>query len=246
MISNYPQLTSLMPLLHAFVIPTDGMYFVQSLELSYGAQGNSPSEAIENFLLGIKATAKVQTAEQSLPQGLLKRSPGKAWQEFATLSCFSDGIYPVVRLLDASVPSFPAVLFLVKEPEGNVVTSNTPLGNYTPGTRLLHAYVTPDGDAFFIQSLEIDHFGQGNSVEDAVTGFLESLMLTAKEHLSMFEHEVGVRGAVEKMLVSAERKIWGEFDAILYEPNTRTWLRPVPHPATILFPMALIIERVIE
>lgn len=225
------------PVLHAFVIPVDEAYFVQSLELNYAAQGSDAPHAMKNFLVGIKATAIVQAQEReadpSLPEGLLKPSPERAWKEFERLTR-SAGVYSEVRSLDSAVPRFDTVMFMVELPRHDDRESS-----FEPTTKLLHAYVIPDDNALCMQGLEINHFSQGKSVEDAITGFLETLKETAKMHL--IEHR-----SLNALLEPAPEESWSEFDAILREPHTRVWLRPIASPAALLFHTVLILERVIE
>jgi hypothetical protein len=70
----------------------------------------------------------------------------------------------------------------------------------------LRVLVTPDGDGWFAQALEIDYSAGGDSIEDVKARFERGLTLTIGKHLETY-------GSIDKLLVVAPREAWAAFYA---------------------------------
>lgn len=76
--------------------------------------------------------------------------------------------------------------------------------NHLVGLNALRVLLTPDGDAWFAQGLEIDYAASGATAEEVKTNFSEGLKLTVGEHLRIY-------GNIERLLKVAPQEAWSEF-----------------------------------
>jgi hypothetical protein len=69
--------------LSVLIKPDDQFWFAQGLEINYGAQGDTPEEAKENFQLGLLATIDLHLRVYGDIERLLKFAPRRVLQEAA-------------------------------------------------------------------------------------------------------------------------------------------------------------------
>ena len=69
----------------------------------------------------------------------------------------------------------------------------------------LHVIITPDGDGFHAQALEIDYAASGESIEDVKEAFVYGFLETIRTHLSKF-------GDLTRFVRrQAPGEVWAEF-----------------------------------
>lgn len=59
---------------------------------------------------------------------------------------------------------------------------------YIPRKAPIHMMLVKDGPGFYIEGVEIDHFGQGKTEEEAVSSFKKSLIWTIEAHIKEHGH----------------------------------------------------------
>ena len=69
--------------LSVLIVPDDKFWFAQGLEINYGAQGDTPEEAQENFQAGLLATIKQHLRVHGHIKKLLKFAPDEILNEAA-------------------------------------------------------------------------------------------------------------------------------------------------------------------
>ncbi len=60
--------------LRVYIVPDEGSWYAQGLEVDYGAQGETPEEAISNFVRGLKETFKQNINNRGNIFGVLKKN----------------------------------------------------------------------------------------------------------------------------------------------------------------------------